>query len=117
MRNGATCPVVGRAPGKVSGTWVFAGTRIPLSAAYENLACGATVEEFLKSIPGVDEEQVRSALEQRGESVDPCGGALKLLSDQGTPTPLRHHLLAHFVDTLAERAWSDKVIEVPIRVA
>lgn len=33
---------------------------------------------------------------------------MKLLFDQGTPAPLRKHLLAHSVDTLAEKGWSDK---------
>jgi len=33
---------------------------------------------------------------------------LKLLFDQGTPAPLRRHLLAHSVDTLAEKGWSEK---------
>ena len=33
---------------------------------------------------------------------------MKLLFDQGTPAPLREHLLAHAVDTLAEKGWSDK---------
>ena len=30
MINWETCPAVERTPGKVSGAWVFAGTRIPL---------------------------------------------------------------------------------------
>ena len=33
---------------------------------------------------------------------------MKLLFDQGTPAPLRNRLLAHSVDTLAERGWSKK---------
>ena len=33
---------------------------------------------------------------------------MKLLFDQGTPVPLRRHLPAHSVDTLAEKGWSDK---------
>ena len=33
---------------------------------------------------------------------------MKLLFDQGTPAPLRKHLGAHAVDTLAEKGWSDK---------
>lgn len=32
---------------------------------------------------------------------------MKLLFDQGTPAPLRDHLPAHYVDTLAEKGWSD----------
>ena len=33
---------------------------------------------------------------------------MKLLCDQGTPAPLRGRLLAHSVDTLAEKGWSAK---------
>ena len=57
------CSAVERKPGKVSGAWVFAGTRIPLSALYENLASGATIEEFVEWFPGVDRKQVRTVLE------------------------------------------------------
>ena len=58
-----TCPAVDRAPGKVGGAWVFAGTRVPLWALYENLAGGATIDEFVAWFPGVDAQQVRSVLE------------------------------------------------------
>ena len=33
---------------------------------------------------------------------------MKVLFDQGTPAPLRHHLPQHSVDTVAEKGWSDK---------
>ncbi len=33
---------------KVSGAWVFKGTRVPVSALFENLRDGATVEQFLE---------------------------------------------------------------------
>ena len=61
------CPAVEQKPGKVSGAWVFTGTRIPLYALYENLAGGATVEEFVEWFPGVDEAQVRSVLEHEAQ--------------------------------------------------
>lgn len=57
------CPAVEQNPHKVSGAWVFTGTRIPLYALYENLASGATVDEFVAWFPGVDSEQVRTVLE------------------------------------------------------
>jgi hypothetical protein len=31
---------------------------------------------------------------------------MRILFDQGTPTPLREHLRPHPVDTTAERGWS-----------
>ena len=69
MTNWNTCPAVERTPGKVSGAWVFAGTRIPLSALYENLAGGATVEEFVAWFPGVDVKQVRAVLEHEVQAL------------------------------------------------
>ena len=63
MTDWDACPAVERTPGKVSGAWVFAGTRLPLHALYENLACGATVSEFVEWFPGVTEAQVRTVLE------------------------------------------------------
>ena len=69
MTNWETCPAVERKPGKVSGAWVFAGTRIPLSALYENLAGGATVDDFVDWFPGVDEQQVRTVLEHEAQTL------------------------------------------------
>lgn len=69
MTNWDTCSAVERKPGKVSGAWVFAGTRIPLYALYENLASGATVEEFVEWFPGVDEKQVRTVLEYEARAL------------------------------------------------
>lgn len=69
MTHWETCPAVERTPGKVSGAWVFAGTWIPLFARYENLACGATISEFVEWFPGVDEEQVRMALEHGAKAL------------------------------------------------
>ena len=62
MTNWDTCPAVERKPAKVSGAWVLADTRIPLSALYENLASGAKIDEFVDWFPGVDEQQVRTVL-------------------------------------------------------
>ena len=70
MENWNTCPAVERTPGKVSGAWVFAGTRIPLSALYENLASGATIEDFVEWFPGVDEQQVRTVLEHEARALE-----------------------------------------------
>jgi uncharacterized protein (DUF433 family) len=38
---------VERIEGKVSGAWLFRGTRVPVAALFQNLEGGATVEEFL----------------------------------------------------------------------
>ena len=57
------CPAVERDPGKVSGAWLFRGTRVPVSSLFENLRDGATVEQFLDWFPGVERWQVESVLD------------------------------------------------------
>ena len=43
------CPAVESVPGRVSGAWVFTGTRLPVSALFGNLAEGATVHTISSS--------------------------------------------------------------------
>ena len=69
MTDWSTCPAVERKPEKVSGAWVFAGTRISLSALYENLASGTTVEEFVEWFPGVGERQLRAVPAHEAKSL------------------------------------------------
>ena len=57
------CPAVERDPGKLSGAWVFRGSRVPVSALFENLEGGATVQQFRAGFPGVTQAQVDAVLE------------------------------------------------------
>ena len=69
MLDWSQCPTVERVPGKVSGAWVFTGTRVPVKALFENLEDGARVDDFLAWFPGVTREQVESVLEHAGHSL------------------------------------------------
>ena len=62
MADWTTCPEVERDPERASGAWVFAGTRVPVSALFENLKDGATVQQFLEWFPGVDRTAVEAVL-------------------------------------------------------
>ena len=62
MLDWTQCPAVERAEGKVSGAWLFCGTRAPVKALFENLEDGATVENFLEWFPGVKREQAQAVL-------------------------------------------------------
>lgn len=62
MNRWETLDAVEHDPTKVSGVWVFRGTRVPVSALFENLRDGATVEEFLEWFPGVKRTQVEAVL-------------------------------------------------------
>jgi len=63
MLNWADCSAVERVPGKVSGAWLFRGTRVPVKALFENLEGGSTIEEFLEWFPGVTRKQLETVLE------------------------------------------------------
>jgi uncharacterized protein (DUF433 family) len=55
--------IIERHPQKMSGAWVFRGTRVPLSALFDNLKDGASIDEFLEWFPGVRREQVVAVLD------------------------------------------------------
>ena len=55
-------------PDKVSGAWVFRGTRVPIAALFQNLEDGAAVPQFLQWFPGVTVQQVRAVLEHAARS-------------------------------------------------
>ncbi|HXC56579.1 MAG TPA: DUF433 domain-containing protein [Rhizomicrobium sp.] len=56
------CPVVERIPGKVSGTWLFRDTRMPVATIFENLEDGMSVDEIVEQFP-VTREQINAVLD------------------------------------------------------
>lgn len=46
----------------MGGACVFAGTRVPVRAMFENLEAGASASDFLEWFPGVDREQVEQVV-------------------------------------------------------
>jgi len=69
MLDWSQCTAVERTPGKVSGAWVFRGTRVPVRALFENLEGGARIEDFLEWFPGVTREQVLAVLRYAEETL------------------------------------------------
>jgi uncharacterized protein (DUF433 family) len=55
--------ILERNPDKVSGAWIFRGTRVPVAAFFENLKDGASVDQFLEWFPGVSRSQVEALLD------------------------------------------------------
>lgn len=56
-------------PGKVSGAWVFRGTRIPVAAVFENLEDGLTIDQVVGLFDGLTLEQVKVVLEFTAHSL------------------------------------------------
>jgi uncharacterized protein (DUF433 family) len=71
MMDWSSCSEVERDPEKVSGSWVFRRTRVPVVALFENLEGGASVDDFLSWFPGVTREQVEAVLEYTIQSLQP----------------------------------------------
>ena len=69
MLNWSHCAAVERTPGKVSGAWVFKGTRVPVKSLFENLEDGARVDDFLEWFPGVTREHVEAVLHHAEQSL------------------------------------------------
>ena len=64
------CSAVENVPGKVSGAWVLKDTRMPVSAIFENLEGGASIDEIMEWFHGLDKSQVQEAIEFAARSLD-----------------------------------------------
>jgi uncharacterized protein (DUF433 family) len=69
MDNWDDCSAVERVAGRVSGALVFRDTRVPVSALFENLRSGATIDEFLEWFPGVTRAQVEAVLQHEAAAL------------------------------------------------
>ena len=79
------CTAIERDPQRVSGAWVFRGTRIRLEALFQNLADGVSLREFVEIFPGVSPEQVQTVHGQASANtaISWATGQSKLLTEAG----------------------------------
>ena len=68
MIDWSTCPAVERDAERMSGAWVFRGTRVPVAALFENLEDGVSIGEAVALFPGLSLEQARAVLEHAARS-------------------------------------------------
>ena len=62
------CDAVESVPGKVSGAWVFRGTRMPVETVFLNLEAGMSVDEIVEAFD-VSHKEVRAAIHFAVESL------------------------------------------------
>ena len=62
------CPAVESVPGRLGGAWVFRDTRMPVSAVFENLEAGATVDEIAEWFH-IERERINEVLEFAARSL------------------------------------------------
>jgi len=65
----STCPAVESIPGKVSGAWVFRGTRLPVATIFENLEDGLSIDEIMEQFD-VTREQINAVLDFAARSLE-----------------------------------------------
>jgi uncharacterized protein (DUF433 family) len=70
MIDWSSCLAVERDPERVSGAWLFRGTRVPVTALFQNLEDGVQLAEFVELFPGVTLEQARAVLEHASQSLE-----------------------------------------------
>jgi uncharacterized protein (DUF433 family) len=63
------CPAIESVPGRLSGAWVFKDTRMPVSAVFENLEAGATIDEVAEWFD-IPKEEIIKILEFAARSLD-----------------------------------------------
>lgn len=66
--------ILERNPDRVSGAWVFRGTRVPVAAFFENLKDGASVDQFIEWFPGVQRTQVEALLDYELTALNRAAG-------------------------------------------
>ena len=69
MLDWSQCEAVERTPNKLSGAWVFRGTRIPVASVFENLEDGMSIEEIIQMFDGLTAEHVKSVLDFAAHSL------------------------------------------------
>jgi uncharacterized protein (DUF433 family) len=62
------CAAIESVPGKMSGAWVFRGTRMPVATVFENLEAGGTIDEILEWFD-ISREQINAVLDFAARSL------------------------------------------------
>jgi uncharacterized protein (DUF433 family) len=63
------CEAVESVPGKVSGAWVFKGTRMPVQTVFSNLEAGMSAAE-ISEVFDVTPEEIKAVLRFATESLE-----------------------------------------------
>ena len=63
------CSAVESVPERVSGAWVFRGTRMPVATVFENIEAGATIDEIVEWFD-IPREQINAVLDFAARSLE-----------------------------------------------
>jgi uncharacterized protein (DUF433 family) len=68
------CSAVESVPGKLSGAWVFRGTRMPVATVFENLEAGASIRDIMEWFD-LTREQITEVLSFAARSLEVSGSS------------------------------------------
>jgi uncharacterized protein (DUF433 family) len=63
------CRAVESVPDRLGGAWVFRDTRMPVSAVFENLEAGTSIDDIVEQFE-ITREQISAVLEFAARSLD-----------------------------------------------
>jgi uncharacterized protein (DUF433 family) len=98
------CPAVESIPGKVSGAWVFKGTRLPVATVIENLE-DLSIDEVIEQFDVRREQEATVLAFVLRACALPTSPPVLILFDHGTPKGLVRALSGHTVHTAQSRGW------------
>jgi uncharacterized protein (DUF433 family) len=64
------CAAVESVPDRLNGSWVFRGTRIPVSAVFENLEDGLSLQEIVALYDGLTLDRVQAVIDFARRSLE-----------------------------------------------
>jgi uncharacterized protein (DUF433 family) len=85
--NWSQCQAVESTLGKVSGAWVFTGTRTSVAIVFENLEDGMTIDEVMEQFPVTRGRSSRARVRHKESGCARAGALMRVLFDNGTPPP------------------------------
>jgi uncharacterized protein (DUF433 family) len=100
------CPAVESILGKVSGAWVFKGTRLPVATVIENLE-DLSIHEVIEQFDVTREQVPLSSSSWLRACALPTFQPVLILFDHGTPKGLVRALSGHPLHTAQSRGWDD----------
>ena len=98
-------PIVTSSPDILSGTPVFAGTRVPVQALIDYLEGGGTIDDFLAGFPTVRREQVVAFLEEATARMT-VKALARVLLDECVDQRLAGDIRGHDVVTVPSAGWA-----------
>jgi uncharacterized protein (DUF433 family) len=75
MKTSSPSPPVTASPDMLGGAPCFAGKRVPVSALFDYLKAGATIDDFLKDYPSISRAHALAVIDMANKALSPLQAA------------------------------------------